>query len=185
MSLTVQTLNGFARNPPTRAAPIDTLLTFRLGQAAMTASGWASGAIGSTVDLGQGRFQGTLNLQVHAADIGSGNKTYQFFLYGSNDPTFAAGNCDLLAAYDIAATAALRLGSPTSQSALWPGIGGGAFYTGPTTQPVMSAAIYSIPVSNDRDVFTLEFINLFCAIAGTTPSITFDAWLSPWTGQKY
>jgi hypothetical protein len=78
----------------------------------------------------------------------------------------------------------LRLGSPTGQAAAWPGIGGGQYYTGPAAQPITNAVVYSIPISNDRDVFLLEYLNLFVQIAGTTPSITFDAWASPWSGQR-
>jgi hypothetical protein len=164
-------------NTPTRAAPIDTALTFNLngsGGTPFTASGWVTGAATSFITVPIGRFQGSWNLQVYAANVASGNEFYQFFLLGSNDKIFAAGNCDLLGAYDIAATAALRLGDPAGQAAAWPGIFSGR-----------SAAQYSIPMSNERDVFTFEFVNLYVQMGGTSPSITVDSWLSPWTGQKY
>jgi hypothetical protein len=166
------TRTGFP-NLPTRSAPIDMAATFRLNAAAMTTSGWATGAAANYITLPIGRAQGLWMIQVHAADISSANELYQFFLHGSNDPAFGATNCDLLGVYDIAATASLRLAQPSNQDTEWPGLFGST-----------SAAIYAIPVGNDRDVFTFQFMNLYVNIAGTTPSITFDSWFSPWSGQK-
>jgi hypothetical protein len=157
-------------NTATRSVPFDAAMSFGLG-VSLTASGWVSGAATSFVNLGPpvtssqsaatpsnvGRVQGTWLLQVASASVASANEFYQFFLYGSNDPAFAAGNADLLGAYDIAATAALRLGDPAGQAAAWPGVGGGS---GGGNLGV-SSAIYNIPFSNDRDLFTFQFINLF------------------------
>jgi hypothetical protein len=160
-------------NNPTRSAPIDAAATFRMSAPSVTASGWATGAAASCITLPTGRTQGLWMIQVHAADVSSANEQYQFFLHGSNDPAFTAGACELLGVFDIAATPALRLAQPAGQDTEWPGISSGT-----------SAAIYAIPVGNDRDVFTLEFMNLYCNIAGTSPSITFDSWFSPWSGSK-
>jgi hypothetical protein len=160
-------------NLPTRSAPIDMAATFRLGAAPMTVSGWATGAAANYITLPRGRAQGLWMLQVHAADITSGNEAYQFFLHGSNDPTFGVTTSDLLGVYDIAATSLLRLAQPSGQDTEWPGIANGT-----------SAAIYALPVGNDNDVFTFEFVNLYVNLLGTTPSITFDSWFSPWSGQK-
>jgi hypothetical protein len=186
--------SSLPNNAPTRSVPFDTALSFGLG-VSLTASGWVSGAPANFVNLGGpvspnqsatfpafvGRTQGSWLLQVSAANVASGNEFYQFFLFGSNDPAFGAGNCDLLGAYDIAATAALRLGLPAGQAAAWPGIGGGS--AGNLSAPV-SSAIYNIPFSNDRDLFTFQFLNLFVTMGGTSPSLTVSSWLSPWTGQK-
>jgi hypothetical protein len=160
-------------NLPTRSAPIDALMTFKMDGVPMTASGWASGSPTNYITLGPGRVHGVLMLQVHAADISSGNEAYQFFLHGSNDAAFGAGNCELLGAFDIAASPNQRLAQPTTQDTGWPGIASGT-----------SAAIYPIPISNDKDVFTLSFANLYVTMLGTTPSITFDAWFAPFTGHK-
>jgi hypothetical protein len=121
-------------NAATRAAPFDALLSFTPpGGETFTASGWLTGAAANVVTLGPsisptqqqsptttpgaaGRSQGLWMLSVSAASFAGGNESYQFFLYGSNDPTFTAGNCDLLGVYDLAATSALRLGFPAGQS---------------------------------------------------------------------
>jgi hypothetical protein len=164
---------GLTVNLPTRSAPIDVSAAFRLGGAAMTASGWATGAAGSFITLPPGRTQGLWMLQVYNANVASVNEFYQFFLHGSNDPAFAAGKSDLLGVYDIAATAALRLAQPAGQDTEWPALTSG-----------VSSAVYAIPVGNDRDIFTLTNLNLYVNMGGTTPSITFDSWFSPWSGQK-
>jgi hypothetical protein len=164
---------GISVNLPTRSAPIDAAATFRLSAPAMIASGWATGAATSYITLPPGRTQGLLMLQIHSAFITTGDEAYQFYLHGSNDPAFGAGKSDLLAVYDIAATAALRLAQPPGQDTEWPGLASGT-----------SAAIYAIPVGNDRDQFTLTNLNLYVNMGGTTPSITFDSWFSPWSGQK-
>jgi hypothetical protein len=159
---------GISVIQPTRSAPIDAAAIFRLGAAALTASAWATGAIGNYITLPPGRTRGLWMLQVYSADISSGNEAYSFWLHGSNDPNFAAGNCENLGMFDLAATAALRASFPAGQDTIWPGV-----------TPGTSSAIYAIPVSNDRDQYTLQYMNLYCQIAGTTPSITFDSWFSP------
>jgi hypothetical protein len=159
-------------NLPTRSTPWDSALAFG-DHVTMTTFGWVPGAAGGYITVPRGRFQGLWNLQVFSADVSSTNETYQFFLYGSNDPNFGNGNLDLLGMYDIAATSALRVPTGVGLGAAWPGLAAGT-----------GAAIYSMPVSNERDVYTFEFINLYCEIGGTTPSITFSSWISPWTGQK-
>jgi hypothetical protein len=159
-------------NLPTRSLPIDASQTFRMDAAAMTASGWATGAATSYITLPGGRSQGMWALQIHAADVSSANEAYQFFLHGSNDAAFGAGNCELLAAFDVAATPLLRLAQPAGQDASWPGLAAGT-----------SSAMYVLPFSNDKDVFTFQFVNLYVNIIGTTPSITFNSWIAPYSGQ--
>jgi hypothetical protein len=175
------------RNTPTRSAPIDAAATFCLNST-LTASAWLTGAATSPITLPAGRTQGLWMLQIqnlgNAALFPSNNEFYQFFLYGSNDPNFAAGNCDLLGVYDLAATAALRLGSPAGQGAPFAGFGGSLISTPPLGLQQPGAAIYAIPVGNDRDIFVLQFMNAFVNIGGTTPSITVSSWFSPWSGQK-
>jgi hypothetical protein len=150
----------------------------------LTASAWLGGSISGAgaqntpISLGVGRNQGLWAINVTAASFASGDEFYQFFLFGSNDPAFGNGNCDLLGAYDIAATAALRLTNSkvAGLAALWPGI--------PAVTPGPTGSTFAIPFSNDRDVFTFQYINMYVAMGGTSPSITFSSWLTPWSGQK-
>jgi hypothetical protein len=153
-----------------QAVPFDAAASFGLG-VTLTASGYATGSA-TPIPWGPGRMQGNLMLNVSSVALGSTNEFYQFFLLGSYDPSFANGNLDILAAYDIAATAALRL-LPTIPGAdpAIPDVG-------------LSAAQFVIPFSNQRDTNLFPFLNLFVQMGGTSPSIAFSAWAAPWTGQK-
>ena len=132
---------GLSVNLPTRSAPIDVSAAFRLGGAAMTAKGSATGAAGNFITLPSGRTQGLWMLQVYNAKMASGDEFYRFFLHGSNDAAFTAGKCDLLGVYDIAATQALRLSQFAGQDTEWPALATGT-----------SAAIYAIRLAVDCDL---------------------------------
>jgi hypothetical protein len=171
--------NALPINFSPQAVPFDAAASFALG-ATLSASAFASGAQASPIAWGPGRMQGNLMLNVSSANgitpgttgAPGGTQSYQFFLLGSYDPAFASGNLDILAMYDIAGTSAARdLPTFAGASPAIPDVG-------------LSAAQFVIPFSNQRDVNTFPFLNLFVQIAGTTPSITFSAWAAPWTGQK-
>lgn len=173
MALTKTTLPAIA---PTHAVPYDVAASFGLG-ITMTASGYAYPTAGGAtttnyITMGPGRMEGYWRLDVSAAKVSAGNEFYQFFLLGSNDPAFANGNIDILGMYDIAATAALR-DLPTIAAAS-PAVPDGG----------LTASSFVIPMSNQRDQFVFEFINLYANIGGTSPTITFSSWVAPWTGQK-
>lgn len=169
MALTKTTLPV---NAPTHAVPYDVAASFGLG-VTLTASGYVptAGATGY-ITMGPGRMEGYWRIDVSAADVSSANETYKMFLLGSNDAAFANGNIDILGMYDIAATAALR-DLPTIAAAN-PAVPDGG----------LTASSFVIPMSNQRDQFVFEFINMYVLIAGTTPSITLSSWVAPWTGQK-
>lgn len=154
---------------PTHATPFDVSLSFA-GAATLTASGFATNANAPAI-VGPGRFEGYWRLDVSAADVGSGDEAYKFFLLGSNDPVFGNANNEILAVHDIAATAALRL--LPAIAAISP--------TVPDTG--LAASSFVIPFSNQLDQFVFTYINLYVLIAGTTPSVTFSSWVSPFTGH--
>lgn len=164
-------------NPPTPVVPLDILATFSLGQV-VTASG-PLGNQNTSISMGGvgGRFQGQMMLELSAINLASGNEFYQFSLLGSNDPNFGAGNSDLLAFYDIAATAALRL---TNTSLLTPAA---PLVAGITTIQQNALQIV-VPFTNQRGQFSFEFFALEAVVGGTGPSITVSAWCAPWSGQK-
>ena len=133
-----------------QVVPFDAAASFGLG-VTLTASGYAEARLLHRV--GSGRMEVSLMLNVSSVALGSANEFYQFFLLGSYDPSFANGNLDILAAYDIAATAALRL-LPTIPGAnpAIPDVG-------------LSAAQFVVPFSNQRDTNLFPFINLFVQMA--------------------
>lgn len=157
-------------NAPTHAVPYDVAGAFGLA-VTQTASGFVL-TPPLNVTYGPGRMEGYWRLDVSAAKVSAGNEQYQFFLIGSNDINFGNGNCENLGVYDIAATSALR-DLPTIMAAN-PAI--------PDTG--LSASSFVRAFSNQSDQFVFEYLNLYVAIAGTAPTITFSSWLAPWTGQK-
>lgn len=156
-------------NAPTHALPFDVAGSFGLA-VTQTASGFVL-APPLNVSYGPGRMEGYWNIDVSNAKVSAGNETYQFFLLGSNDINFGNGNCENLGVYDIAATSALRdLPTILAASPAIPDTG-------------LSASRFTRAFSNQSDQFVFQFINLYCLIAGTAPTITFSSWLIPWTGQ--
>jgi hypothetical protein len=153
-----------------------------------------------------GRVQGYWVISPSAANLTLADDTfYQFYLYGSNDANFTAGNCELLGTFDIAANAAQRLGFPAGQAAAFPGgvIGGAGNYPnvpsppaspvpiqpgGPyfvggaesagATTPFLSSTFVR-PFSNESDVFNFQFLAMFVEVGGTAPSITLSSWIVP------
>jgi hypothetical protein len=162
------------------------------GAQAGAVSGLSTGSVFGTA----GRVQGSWVLQVDSASLTSANEFYQFYLYGTNDASFGAGNCELLGSFDIAATAALRLGFPAGQASAFVGVaaGGGTnpvtgqpYFAGgnlanvssPVPAPVFQSSTFVRPFSNESDVFTFQFCAVFVEMGGTSPSVTLNSWLVP------
>jgi hypothetical protein len=164
MALTKSTL---PMERPSIAVPFDTLQAFSLSET-LSASGYASN-VNTQITMGPGRYYGLWALQVSAAAMGSNNEFYQFFLLGSNDPAFGVGNIELLAAHDIAAASALRLlanicaASPSAPDAGY------------------AASAFVKPWTNQVDQYVFEYMQLYCNMGGTSPSVTFSSWVSPFT----
>jgi hypothetical protein len=150
---------------PTRPLPYDTANAFANGQT-LTATGYVN-AIQTQLDVGPGRFDGYLVLDISALDLASGDETYQFQLLGSNDSGWTNGNVELLALKDFAAATAGRVVPticPPSNSA-------------PPTGK--SADRFEIPFSNQMGRFVFRYLQLRLVAGGTTPSVTVAAWVSP------
>jgi hypothetical protein len=150
---------------PERAVPFDAAMAFANPQT-LTASGYVN-ALNTQLDLMPGRFDGYLNLDVSAMDLSSGDETYKLFLLGSNDPAWGNGNVEMLAVRDFAAASAGRLlGTICPPS-----------YAVPTTG--RSATKFMIPFTNLIGAYQLRYLQLYAQLAGTTPSLTLSAWISP------
>ncbi|WP_276200317.1 hypothetical protein [Chelatococcus sp. XZ-Ab1] len=120
----------------------------------MTATGNVQkGGVDAVFKIGKGRQDMSLVVDISAYDATTGDEGYTFLLQGSNAEDFSD---------DIENLAALEIGPAAVRT-------GGA-----RTSPI---GRYGIPVSNDLiDEFT--YVRLRLIAAGTTPSITFTAWLS-------
>lgn len=167
MALVKTTLPGIA---PTHVCPYDALNAFALAQT-LTATAYASN-VNTQLTYGPGRYEGYWRLDITAAYMTGGNEFYQFWLLGSNDPTFTSGNIEVLNVHDIAATAALRV-LPTIL-AVSPAV--------PDTG--LNASSFVMGFSNQKDQYVFEYLQLYVVAGGTTPSVTFSSWVSPWSGQK-
>jgi hypothetical protein len=162
MALTNNTLPSII---PQFTLPVDANMQFASAQT-LTATGFVNNS-NAVLDLQPGRFMGMLALDITALDITSGNETYQLSLLGSNDNTFGNGNVDLLAFHDFAAAPAGRI-IPTLLAA------------SPTIPDAGRAgSLIAIPFTNIMQGFIYRYLKLDAVLAGTTPSITLSAWVTP------
>jgi hypothetical protein len=161
MPLTQSTLPSIV---PDWDVPLDIATAFANGQT-LTATGYING-VQTQIDIGQGRWIGKLNLDISALDLSSGDETYRVHLLGSNDIAFGNGNVEILATQDFAAASAGRLVAtiaPASNAV-------------PSTGK--SSSRFTLPVTNQRGIFTMRYLQLYLVAGGTTPSITLAAWLA-------
>ena len=118
------------------------------------------------LDLGIGRLDAILVLDLEALKVSAGNESYQFSLLGSNDPTFSAGNAELLAFHDFGAAATGRVGSPYT----------GASPVVPT--PGRSVRRHSLLFTNEMGDYLLRYLQLLLTVGGTAPSVTLNSWIA-------
>lgn len=169
-------LANLTNNLVTRPVPLDLGKAFSYapgGGVAYTASGLigatavaAPGANNQQLDIGIGRMDALLVMDLYALKVSAGNETYLLSLLASNDPLFGAGNVELLAAHDWAAAAAGRL-NPTFC---------GASPVVPT--PNESVRRHVLPVCNHLGGYTFRYLQLALLVGGTAPSITLNSWLA-------
>jgi len=154
-------------NLPERALPYDGNLVFAQSQT-LTATGYFT-QTATQIDVGIGRFDGYLVLDISAIDFSSTDETYRIFLMGSNDSGWTSGNIEILAVRDFAAVTAGRL-----VATIVP-----ASYALPVTGSGRAATKFVIPVTNFMGAFTFRYLQVYLVAAGTTPSITASVWLAP------
>lgn len=161
MALTANTLPSIV---PGYALAHDSLMEFASAQT-LTSTGYVNNTA-AVLTIGHGRFDGFLVLDITALDQTTGDETYKIFLFGSNDSSFGNGNVENLGCYDFGAAAnrivATILGSNT------------------TVPPTGRAALLEpIPFNNMRQGIVYQYLKCYAVLAGTTPSITLSAWISP------
>lgn len=124
------------------------------GAAAITASGvtQVDGAAASK-QVGPGRFEAVLIVDVSALDIVSNDERYHLILQGSNTADFAAK--ESLAEYILGATEVRPGGAADSV-----------------------VGRYEIPFTTEQHDTVYSYIRLQVDVSGTTPSITLKAWIA-------
>lgn len=135
----------------------------------LTATGWAQngGADGiidlggnqSTVPLQQARIDAALVMFVTAIDEVTGDESYIISLVGSNDPAFGAASTVELATKVLGGiTGKTTIGVPNT-----------------VADPV---GMYEVSFTNEQANVKYQYLKLRVIAAGTTPSITFQAFIA-------
>ena len=121
--------------------------------AASAAHTTAQTDVGSTIlDLGAGLVEGYLIIDVTAIDVASTDEYYVISLEGSNVAAMTSGSVEL---------AVSRQGNVTAPGDADTAVGR-----------------FAVPFRNEQNGTTYRYVRLSTAVAGTTPSITFSAWLA-------
>lgn len=111
------------------------------------------GGVPRIFKLGPGLVDGMIHIQTTALDVSSGDERYDILVQGSNDPVFGSG---------IVPLGQLQLGKAN-------------VINGTISSP--GAADYCLCFVNDYAGVLYQYIRVFTVVVGTTPSITWQAWL--------
>lgn len=121
---------------------------------AITASAAAQvGGSNQILDMGPARFDAVVRLNLTAITVGADN-AYDVIVQGSNSASFASG-IENLASLNLGNTAVRDGGAQTSV-----------------------VGIYELPVTNEQADTVYRYLRLYTKVAGTTPSINYDAFLT-------
>lgn len=148
-----------------RSYSFDANMLLSDGAAAVSASGYAQvGGVDALLDLGgrqgvtpaqQARIDAMLVIDVSAIDITSTDERYRLKVMGCNASNFSANVVELASI----------------------GLGKGSAGT-PNTQADSAVGRYELPFTNEQNGTPYEFIKLYVEETGTTPSITFTAFVA-------
>lgn len=109
--------------------------------------------VGATIlDLGEGLFDGFLVIDVTALDVASTDEYYVISLEGSTVAAMTSGSVEL---------GVSRMGNVTAPGDADTAVGR-----------------FAVPVRNEQNGTLYRYVRLSTAVAGTTPSITFSAFLA-------
>jgi hypothetical protein len=167
------TANPIPSQVPFPAAPFDANLAFTIDQV-MVATGYLNNVNSGQVDLGggtgltagAGRKEGFWVLDIKAIDFVGVDESYKFGLVGSNNVAFTAGDVELLAFHDFAASAALRV---------FPAILGAT----PTIPPTgIAGTLCHIPFTNLMQRIVYRYLRCYALHVGATSSVTVTSWVS-------
>ncbi len=133
---------------------LDVELMLADGAAAVTADGVSQvGGQAVNIQLGPGRFEGVLIIDVSAIDISSADEVYNLILEGASSNAFSA--TEVLTQYALGATAVRPHGAVNSV-----------------------IGRYEIPFITEQHDTVYDWVRLYADVGGTTPSITFKAWIA-------
>lgn len=162
MALTANTLPAI---PPRFTLPHDSLLEFASAQT-LTATGYINNTA-AVLTIGGGRFTGALVLDMTAFSHANGDETANIFILGSNDNSFGNGNVENLGSYDLGAAAHRAINTILGTN------------TGLVPSTGLAGTLEPIFFTNFRLGNVYQYLKCYAVIAGTTPSITLSAWVTP------
>ena len=137
-----------------RTYNLDIELLLADGAAAITADGVTQVASANqSKEVGPGRFEGVLLVDVSAIKTTAGDEKYDLVLQGSQDSTFATK--EIVGQLSLGAGAARPGGAITS-----------------------SIGRYEIPFTTEQDDVDYRWVRLFVDVSGTSPSITLKAFIA-------
>jgi len=152
-----------------RSYSYDAALQLSDGAVAMIASGFAqNGGTDGIIDLGgnqgvtpvqQARMDAALVVNVTALDTVTGDESYELWVLGSNAAGFTAGTVAVLGGMVIGGIA-------------------GKTTIGALNTVLDTTGMYEILFTNEQDNIKYQYIKLYLVIAGTTPSITLNAFVA-------
>lgn len=154
-----------------RSYSFDGSMVLSDGAAAQVATGFAqNGGADGIVDLGgnqstspkqQARIDAVCVIDITAMDATTTDEAYRLLVLGSNDSTFANGNVFVLGEIELAGGVLSVLGP------------GGAGVTGTS-----ATGRNEILFTNEQQNTKFEFVKLFAVLSGTTPSLTYKAFIA-------
>lgn len=137
-----------------RGYNIDIELLLADGAAAVTADGVSQvSSAAATKKVGAGRFEGVLIIDVSAIKISANDEVYHLLLQGSSAEAFSTK--ETLAQITLGATEVRPGGAIDSV-----------------------VGRYEIPFTTEQHDTVYDWIRLYTDVAGTSPSITFKAWVA-------
>jgi hypothetical protein len=135
-----------------RNYPFDESLLLK-ASAAVTSS--AAGSL--ILDVGDALCEGEVIVDASAFDIVSNDEQYDIVLQGSPDAAFGtAGNIVELGSITIGCKEAKRTDGDADDA----------------------VGRFIFPVRNERNATVFRYLRIYTVVAGTSPSITYKAWLS-------
>jgi len=124
------------------------------GAAAITASGVTQvGGANASKQVGPGRFEGVLIVDVSAIKISANDETYTLLLQGATSSAFSA--VETLVSLDLGATE-VRVGGAADSV----------------------IGRYELPFTTEQHDTVYDWIRLYVATDGTSESITLKAWIA-------
>lgn len=139
-----------------RSYNLDIELLLADGAAPVTADGVSQVASANvSKKLGKGRFEGVLVIDVTAIDLASADEVYHLCLQGALDTDQTFTSKETIAQLSLGATAVRPGGAINSV-----------------------VGRYEIPFTTEQHDVTYDWVRLYVDVAGTTPSITFKAWIA-------